>query len=53
MSQPDPSPPEERLDTALVARVLHDVDGRSVEEDDLLLSDLLWASWPSCRSQDQ
>jgi hypothetical protein len=52
-SQPDPPAPGERIDGALVARVVKDIDARGREEDELLLSDLLWACWPSCRTQDQ
>ena len=38
---------------ALVVRVVEDVEHRSEEESDVLLSDLLCAAWPSCWAQDQ
>ena len=39
--------------TALVARVIHDIDHSGEEERDILLSDLLCAAWPSPCSQGQ
>ena len=38
---------------ALVVRVVEEVEHRSEEESDVLLSDLLCAAWPSCWAQDQ
>jgi hypothetical protein len=38
---------------ALVARVSRDLDCRSEEDVDILLSDLLCAAWPTCWAQDQ
>jgi hypothetical protein len=38
---------------ALVARVSRDLDCRSDEDVDILLSDLLCAAWPTCWAQDQ
>jgi hypothetical protein len=38
---------------ALVERVICDLDDRSDEDSDVLLSDLLCAAWPSCWAQDQ
>ena len=38
---------------ALVVRVVEDVEHRSEEQSDVLLSDLLCAAWPSCWAQDQ
>jgi hypothetical protein len=38
---------------ALVARVVHEVDGRPEEDSAVLLSDLLCAAWPSRWAQDQ
>jgi hypothetical protein len=37
----------------LVALVVHDLDHRSKEDGDVLLSDLLCAAWPTCWAQDQ
>jgi len=39
--------------TALVARLIHDIDHSGEEERDILLSDLLCAAWPSPCSQGQ
>jgi hypothetical protein len=38
---------------SLVARVIDDLDSRSEEKSNMLLSDLLCAAWPTCWSQDQ
>jgi hypothetical protein len=38
---------------SLVARALDDLDSRSEEQSNILLSDLLCAAWPTCWSQDQ
>lgn len=53
MIGPDPEPLDGASAVALIARVVREVDDRDEQEDDVLLSDLLCAAWPSSRCQHQ
>jgi hypothetical protein len=53
MMRPDPEPLDGASAAALVARVVCELDRRDEREDDVLLSALLCAAWPSSRCQHQ
>jgi hypothetical protein len=49
----DGTPLDSMAAAALVVRVVCEIDERSFEQRDILLTDLLCAAWPSCTAQDQ
>jgi hypothetical protein len=51
--QPDPWPPDPSEALARLMVIVRDIDECEESDQDHLLNDLLWASWPSASSQDQ
>jgi hypothetical protein len=49
----DAEPLDRASAAELVVRVVRELDRREEQEDDVLLSDLLCAAWPSSRCQHQ
>ncbi len=53
MMDPDYRPLDLATATALVRRVVRDLDKSTLDQRDILLADLLCAAWPSCCAQEQ
>lgn len=49
----EPKPPDPMSGTAVVARVVHDIDASSEVQRDVLLADLMCAAWGTILAQNQ